>query len=129
MSESDRLECQQCHKVIAPSRRASHTKRCAGSSFIVFARKLPSVRCPVCGREVCVRQLKRHQDSKRCCPAPQKQTRRKRRNSELVVPVLIEDEPGLLGDVPTIDTGVLEPTVLADAFVSKPFSVASSPDV
>ncbi|KAF4685168.1 hypothetical protein FOZ63_012796 [Perkinsus olseni] len=131
MRECDRLECQQCRKVIAPSRRDSHTKHCAGSSFIVkhFVRKLPSVRCPVCGREVCVRQLKRHQDSKRCCPTPQTQTRRKRRNSELVVPVLIEGEPGLLGDVSTMDTGVLEPAVLADAFVSEPFSVASSPDV
>ncbi|KAF4683194.1 hypothetical protein FOZ60_009518 [Perkinsus olseni] len=131
MSESDRLECQQCRKIIAPSRRASHTKRCAGSSFIVkhFVRKLPSVPCPVCGREVCVRQLRRHQDSKRCDPKQQKRLRRKRRNAELVVPVLIDGEPGLLGDVSTIDTGVLEPAVLADTFVSEPFSVESSPDV
>ncbi|KAF4670651.1 hypothetical protein FOZ61_009494 [Perkinsus olseni] len=131
MSKYDRLECQQCRKIIAPSRRDSHTKHCAGSHFTVkhFMRKLPRVPCPVCGREVCVRQLKRHQDSKRCCPTPQKQTRRKRRDAELVVPVLIEGEPGLLGDVSMMDTGVLEPAVLADAFVSEPFSVASSPDV
>ncbi|KAF4676036.1 hypothetical protein FOZ63_019368 [Perkinsus olseni] len=131
MSECDRLECQQCRKVIAPSRRASHTKRCAGSHFTVkhFERKLPSVPCPVCGREVCVRQLKRHQDSKRCDPTQQKRPRRERRNAELVFPVLIEGEPGLLGDVSMMDTGVLEPAVFTDTFVSEPFSVESSPDI